>query len=112
LLGKLSVGKGERDFKPSAYLAPGRAVISATVKRIIKYGFYAFVLISLGIAVREYLSGGAVLAALGAFNWPYAPLVLGLTVVYLLLKGARFGVFLNPLVEYGRWAVLRAYLAG
>lgn len=86
--------------------------MSATVKRVAKYGFYAFVLVSLGVAARKYLSGEAVLAALEVFNWPYTPLILGLTVVYLLLKGARFVVFLNPLVEYGRWAVLRAYLAG
>lgn len=85
---------------------------SPTFKRFAKYGFYALVLVSLGVAAREYLSGEAVIAALGAFNWAYAPLILGLTVVYLLLKGARFVVFLSPLVDYGRWAVLRAYLAG
>lgn len=86
--------------------------MSATVKRLVKYGFYALVLVSLGVAAREYLNGEAVVRALEAFNWTYTPFILGLTVVYLLLKGARFVVFLNPLVDYGRWAVLRAYLAG
>lgn len=81
-------------------------------KRFAKYGLYALVLVSLGIAARNYLSGEALLAALGAFNWLYAPLILGLTIVYLFLKGARFMVFLNPLVDYGRWAIVLAYLAG
>jgi uncharacterized protein (TIRG00374 family) len=86
--------------------------MSPTFKRLARYGFYALVLISLGVAAREYLSGEALLAALGAFNWLYAPLILGLTVIYVLLKGVRFVVFLHPLVDYGRWALLRAYLAG
>lgn len=86
--------------------------MSPTFKRLARYGFYALVLVSLGVAAREYLSGEALLAALGAFNWLYAPLILGLTVVYVLLKGVRFVVFLRPLVDYGRWALLRAYLAG
>jgi hypothetical protein len=86
--------------------------MSPTFKRFAKYGFYAFVLVSLGVAARKYLSGEAVAAALATFTWLYAPLILGITVVYLCLKGARFVVFLSPLVDYGRWAVLRAYLAG
>jgi len=86
--------------------------MSSTVKRVAKYGLYALVLVSVGVAAVNYLSGEAFLRALGSFRWRYAPLILGLTVVYVFLKGGRFKVFLEPLVEAGGWAVVRAYLAG
>lgn len=86
--------------------------MAAKFKRFAKYGLYALVLVSLGIAARKYLNGEAIVAALRAFNWLYAPLILGLTILYLFLKGACFMVFLKPLVDYGRWAIMRAYLAG
>ena len=86
--------------------------MSSSVKQLAKYGLYALVLISLGVAARQYLSGEAFLEALGSFNWVYALFILGLTTVYMVLKGLRFMVFLAPLVEFGRWAIVRAYLAG
>lgn len=86
--------------------------MARSVKQLAKYGFYVLVLIGLGVAARRYLSGEAFLRALEAFNWTLAPLILGFTVVYVLLKGWRFKVFLTPLSELGRWTILRVYLAG
>ncbi len=86
--------------------------MAQSVKQLTKYGLYALVLIGVGVAAVNYLSGEAFLRALGAFNWTLAPLILGLTVVYVLLKGWRFKVFLAPLSELGRWIILRVYLAG
>lgn len=84
----------------------------ASAKQLAKYGFYALVLVGLGVAARNYLSGEAFVRALGAFRYAYVPLILGLTVAYVLLKGWRFKVFLAPLSELGRWVILRVYLAG
>ena len=86
--------------------------MARSVKQLAKYGFYALVLVGLGVAARRYLSGEAFLRALGAFNWTLAPSILALTVVYVLLKGWRFKIFLAPLSELGRWTILRVYLAG
>lgn len=84
----------------------------STVKKLARYGLYALVMVSLGVAARRYLSGEAFLAALGSFNWSYALLVVGLTGVYMVFKGLRFMVFLAPLIEFGRGAIVRAYFAG
>lgn len=53
------------------------------------------VLIGLFIAGKKYLSGDQFWGAIGHFRWAYAPLILGLMLIYLMIRGVRFGVPLH-----------------
>ena len=55
------------------------------------------VLIGLFIAGTKYLSGGQFWRAIGHFRWIYAWPILGLMLVYLAIRGLRFGVALQRL---------------
>ena len=55
------------------------------------------VLIGLFIAGKKYLSGDQFWGAIAHFRWIYAAPILGLMLIYLALRGARFGVALHHL---------------
>ncbi len=60
------------------------------------------VLVGLVIAGTKYLSGDQFWEAIGQFRWAYAPLILGLMLLYLAIRGARFGVPLGYLAHLDR----------
>ncbi len=53
------------------------------------------VLLGLLLAGTKYLSGGQFWSAIGHFRWGYAPPILGLMLLYLAIRGLRFGVALH-----------------
>ena len=55
------------------------------------------VLIGLIIAATKYLSGGQFWGAIAHFRWIYALPILGFMLLYLAIRGARFGVALHRL---------------
>ena len=70
------------------------------------------VVIGLLIAGTKYLSGGQFWDAIGHFRWIYAPLILGLTLIYLVIRGLRFGVPLNHLSGLDRKTAAICSVAG
>jgi len=81
-------------------------------RRLLTYLLHAAVLVGVGVGAARYLSGEAFLGALERFSWFYAPLLLGLSLLHVAVKGWRFALFLQPLTEVSRATVFRAYLAG
>lgn len=80
-----------------------------------KYGQYvlhALVLVGIGFAGMKYINGDLFWDAVHRFRWTYAPLILGLTLLYVLVKGLRFVRQLRELVPARRSVILRAYVAG
>src|SRR4028119_820217 len=80
--------------------------------KILQYGLHIAVFLGLVVAGMKYINGSEFWNAIHSFNWSYAPLILGLTVGYLLVKAWRFIFLLHELSNANRWVVLRAYLAG
>lgn len=70
------------------------------------------VLLALVLAGTKYLSGEHFWRALRDFNWLYAPLILGLSALYLALKGWRLSVPLGRLKNVKAGVVMRCYAAG
>ena len=70
------------------------------------------VLVGLLIAGTKYLSGGEFWNAIAHFRWIYAPLILGLTLLYLAIRGARLGVPLGELSHLDRVTAGTASVAG
>ena len=70
------------------------------------------VLLGLLIAGTKYLSGGQFWKAIGHFHWIYAPLILGLTLLYLVIRGLRFGVPLHYLSGLDRKTAAICSVAG
>ena len=70
------------------------------------------VAIGLFIAGKKYLSGDQFWDAIRHFNWIYAPLILGLTLAYLAIRGARFGVPLHFLSGLDRMTAGVCSVAG
>lgn len=76
------------------------------------YALHAAVLLGLAVAATKYVSGKEFLRGLQQFDWQYAPLILLLTVGYVLIKGWRFVLQLTPLTRTNRWVLLKGYVAG
>ncbi len=70
------------------------------------------VAIGLLIAGKKYLSGGQFWGALAHFHWIYAPLILGLTLLYLAIRGVRLGVPLRFLSHLDRLTAGVASVSG
>src|SRR5688572_16752145 len=79
--------------------------------KYLQYILHAAVFIGLIIAATKYIKGDECWRAMRQFDWTYAPLVLSLTVAYLLVKGGRFVRLLRHLTGANRWTVLRGYIA-
>jgi hypothetical protein len=80
--------------------------------RLLTYSLHAAVLVGLVVAATKYISGKEFLRGVQRFDWSYAPLILALTVAYVLIKGWRFIFQLDQLADVNRWVILRVYLAG
>lgn len=70
------------------------------------------VLIGLLIAGTKYLSGNQFWAAVGHFRWIYALPILGLMLLYLAIRGLRFGVALQHLSGLDRLTAGLCSVAG
>ena len=70
------------------------------------------VLLGLLIAGTKYLSGGQFWSAIGHFRWIYALPILGLTLIYLGIRGLRFGVPLHYLSGLDRKTAAICSVAG
>ena len=81
-------------------------------KRYLKYGLHIAILGGLIIAGFKYLSGEEVLNAVRSFDYSYAPFMLALSLLYVLLKGWRFVVLTQPYTDLPWSVILRAYIAG
>lgn len=77
-----------------------------------RYALHALVLIGLIAAAVKYLDGDGLWAALRQFDWRFAPAILGVTGVYLWLKGSRFVGQLRPFTDAEDADVMQAYVAG
>ncbi len=77
-----------------------------------RYLFHALVLLGIGLAGLKYINGELFWDAVHRFRWTYAPLILGLTSLYVLVKGLRFVRQLRELVPARRSIIMRAYVAG
>lgn len=78
----------------------------------LKYGLHAAILIGVAIAAVKYLNGEEVLEAIASFNYIYAPIMLALSTIYLLLKSWRFVILMEPFTDL-RWLItFKAYAAG
>jgi uncharacterized protein (TIRG00374 family) len=80
--------------------------------KYLKYVLHAAVLIGLTAAGVKYINGDAFWRSVHHFEWSYAPVILLLTVTYMLVKGWRFVVQLRELTNTRRRLILKAYLAG
>jgi uncharacterized protein (TIRG00374 family) len=82
-------------------------------EKILKYGLHLAVLAGVSYAAIKYLNGEELLHALRSFNYGYAPLILLISTCYLLLKGWRFVVLMQPFAAgVPRLVTLKAYIAG
>ena len=70
------------------------------------------VVVGLLIAGTKYLSGGQFWRAIAHFHWGYAPLILGLTLLYLAIRGLRLGVPLQFLSRLDRLTAGTASVSG
>ena len=80
--------------------------------KVLKYALHVAVLLGLAVAATKYINGGEFWKAIHRFNWLHAPLILALSVAYVVVKGWRFVFLLRQLTNANRWVVLRAYIAG
>lgn len=79
----------------------------------LKYGLHAAVLIGLVWATVKYVNGEEVWQAVQSFQYNYVPLLLGLALIYLLLKAARFTTLIMPFApNLSKVAAYKAYIAG
>ncbi|MCB0165758.1 MAG: flippase-like domain-containing protein [Anaerolineae bacterium] len=81
-------------------------------KTYLKYGLHLAILGGLIVAGYKYLSGEEILAALRSFNYSYTPLLLALSVAYVLVKGWRFILLTQPYADLPWSVIMRAYVAG
>ena len=70
------------------------------------------VVVGLLLAGTKYLSGGQFWHAIAHFRWIYTPLILGLTLLYLAIRGARLGVPLHHLSNLDRRTAATCSIAG
>jgi uncharacterized protein (TIRG00374 family) len=80
--------------------------------KFLQYGLHVAVLVGVAMAGLKYINGDAFLKALQRFSWEYAPLILALSVGYVLVKGWRFVFLMRQFTDASRWMILRAYVAG
>jgi uncharacterized protein (TIRG00374 family) len=81
-------------------------------KNWLRYGLTVAVLVGLVLAGVRYLNGAEVMAALRNFNYLYAPIMLGLSTLYLGLKAWRFLFLIRPLTSVPAGPIFRGYVAG
>jgi uncharacterized protein (TIRG00374 family) len=79
---------------------------------LLKYGLHLLVIAGLVVAGMKYVNGDEFWKAIHRFNWWLAPLILSLTVVYLVIKGWRFVTLIRLFSDVPRPLILRAYIAG
>jgi uncharacterized protein (TIRG00374 family) len=86
---------------------------SLTSKDYLKYGLHFAILIGVIFAAVKYLNGEEIWSALKSFNYNFAPPILLLSTVYLLLKAWRFVLLMEPFDGDLPWLVaFKAYVAG
>ncbi|MCA9876094.1 MAG: flippase-like domain-containing protein [Anaerolineales bacterium] len=74
---------------------------------------HAAILIGMGIAAVKYLNGEEVVQAFATFNFRLAPFILLLSLFFLLLKGVRFALLMEPFRGDLPWVTtFKAYVAG
>ena len=78
----------------------------------LKYLLHAAVLIGLVIAAAKYINGEEVLQALRSYNYAFAPVLLGLSALYLALKAWRFVQLMRPVSDVSGNVMFRGYVAG
>ena len=76
------------------------------------YTLHALVLAGLIAAGLKYIQGDLFWRAFHRFNWACIPVVLTLTVGYVLLKGTRFTAMMRHLTHLDEGVLMRAYVAG
>jgi uncharacterized protein (TIRG00374 family) len=82
-------------------------------KKILEYGLHTAVFLGLVWAGFKYVNGEEVVLALRNFRYALMPLMLTLTVIYLLLKTWRFRLMVTPFAPHLRRAtVYKAYVSG
>lgn len=80
--------------------------------KYLKYVLHAVILIGLIIAAVKYINGEEVLQALRSYNYSFAPVLLGLSAVYLALKAWRFIQLMRPVSDVPGNVMFRGYVAG
>jgi uncharacterized protein (TIRG00374 family) len=78
----------------------------------LKYLLHAAVLVGLVIAAAKYINGEEVLQALRSYNYAFAPVLLGLSALYLALKAWRFVQLMRPVSDVSGNVMFRGYVAG
>lgn len=85
------------------------------MKTFLKHNWQWFlhgaVLVGLIVAGTKYINGGEFTKAIRQFNFWYAPLIVGFTLVYMFIKGWRLALPLRATEKVDPWVVVRAYFA-
>jgi uncharacterized protein (TIRG00374 family) len=80
--------------------------------KYLKYALHVVILVGLIIAGVKYINGEEVLQALRSYNYAFAPVLLGLSAVYLALKAWRFIQLMRPVSDVPGNVMFRGYVAG
>lgn len=80
--------------------------------KYLKYILHVAVLIGLIVAGVKYINGEEVLQALKSYNYAFAPVLLGLSALYLALKAWRFVQLMRPVSDVNGNVMFRGYVAG
>lgn len=81
--------------------------------KLLRIVLQVLILLSLGIAAVEFLSGEQLLNALRSTDFQWVPFILLIVTAHLLLKAWRFVIFLEPFTDSVPWFVIvKAYVAG
>ncbi len=78
----------------------------------LKYALHILVLAGLTVAGLKYLQVDMFWRAFHLFEWAYAPVLLTLTMGYILVKGTRFTAMMRSLTATDEGVLMRAYIAG
>ncbi|MEZ4617559.1 MAG: hypothetical protein R2867_18880 [Caldilineaceae bacterium] len=85
--------------------------MSKQIKRYARVALPVIIVIALIIGVVKYVNGADVLNALRRFNYTYAPLMLTLSTLYLLVISWRFVVLLRPLSDVQWHVPFKSFIA-
>lgn len=80
--------------------------------KYVKYLLHVVILLGLTIAAVKYINGEEVLQALKSYNYAFAPILLGLSVLYLAMKAWRFIQLMRPVSDVPGNVMFRGYVAG
>lgn len=80
--------------------------------KYLKYILHVVILLGLMIAAVKYINGEEVLQALKSYNYAFAPILLGLSILYLAMKAWRFVQLMRPVSDVPGNIMFRGYVAG